>query len=691
MRYIFLLFITTFSFAQQTQKVDFISMNGLVVPNAIEKSISGKIKYDFIVLSVIDTIKIDAKKMEFSSVKINGSKVKFKNSGKQLQLFEGFKIGKNNLSFEYKATPKQTLYFTGEGENLQIWTQGQGKDTSHWLPSFDDANEKVIFNLSVNFSNNFEILSNGKLTKTSIHKKRNDKTCFYDMQNPMSSYLLMLAIGKFDKEILQSKSGIPLEYYLKFENKNNFISTYKFSKVIFDFFETEIGVKYPWEIYKQVPVNDFLYAGMENTSATIFSQDFVVDDIGFNDRNYINVNAHELAHQWFGDMITAKSSKDHWLQEGFATYYALLAEKEIFGDNYFNYRLLQNAEELQEASKTDTIPILNPKASSLSFYKKGAWALHVLREGVGAKNFQKAVKNYLKKYQFKNVVTDDFLAEIKNVSDYDVANFKKNWLEKSGFNANEAIAILSKSPFIKQYLDFQSITFVPFLELRDYNYAKEILKSTVFYPLKQEVIYKLEKVTFANKKELLRLAMQSNDVQVRRAVAQTVTEIPLEFKQEYETLLDDKSYVTREIALQNLWTQFPEERIQLLEKTRNWVGANDKSLRIAWLGLALQTANFQVENQFNLIKELVDYTTPKYDSSIRQNALELLLRFNFKDEIYLQSLVNATTHHKWQFVKFGKETIRKLLKNDEFRKLFNNLVPKLSDTEKASLERLLKE
>ncbi len=697
MRYIFLLFITTFSFAQQTQKVDFISMRATINLLPSKKMLEGAVYYEFTVLSSIDTIKIDAKNMVFSEVRINDTVVNYKNSGKSLQLFEGFHKGKNTVKFNYTATPKQTLYFTGEGENLQIWTQGQGKDTSHWLPSFDDVNEKVIFNLHIIHENNYAVISNGKYYKFG---KQADQICFnktnkdeeyfqFGMQNPMSSYLLMIAIGKFEKQILKSKSGIPLELYLKPEDHAKFASTYKYSKEIFDFFETEIGVKYPWKIYKQVPVNDFLYAGMENTSATIFSQDFVVDDIGFNDRNYINVNAHELAHQWFGDMITAKSSKDHWLQEGFATYYALLAEKVIFGDNYFNYRLLQNAEELQEASKTDTIPILNPKASSLSFYKKGAWALHVLREGVGAKNFQKAVKNYLKKYQFKNVVTDDFLAEIKNVSDYDVANFKKNWLEKSGFNANEAIAILSKNEFIRQYLDIQKKQNISFTDKK--NQFETILKSNAFYPIKQEFIYQLASISFDEKKELLRLAMQSNDVQVRRAVAQTVTEIPLEFKQEYETLLDDKSYVTREIALQNLWTQFPEERIQLLEKTRNWVGANDKSLRIAWLGLALQTANFQVENQFNLIKELVDYTTPKYDSSIRQNALELLLRFNFKDEIYLQSLVNATTHHKWQFVKFGKETIRKLLKNDEFRKLFNNLAPKLSDTEKASLERLLKE
>jgi aminopeptidase N len=97
-----------------------------------------------------------------------------------------------------------------------------------------------------------------------------------------------------------------------------------------------------------------------------------------------------LAHQWFGDLVTAKTGKHHWLQEGFATYYALLAEREIFGEDYFYYALYRNALQLRKAAKTDTIPVLNEKASSYSFYQKGAWALHVIREAIGEKAFQKA-------------------------------------------------------------------------------------------------------------------------------------------------------------------------------------------------------------------------------------------------------------------------------------------------------------
>ena len=139
-RILFSLLFVSLSFAQQTNKVDFIKCDALVTPNHIEKSISGSITYEFKVKKAIDTIKIDTKSMEFSEVAINGKMVKFKNSGKTLDLFEGFKKGKNKLTFSYSVKPKQTLYFTGQDENLQIWTQGQGRYTSHWFPSFDDVN-----------------------------------------------------------------------------------------------------------------------------------------------------------------------------------------------------------------------------------------------------------------------------------------------------------------------------------------------------------------------------------------------------------------------------------------------------------------------------------------------------------------------------------------------------------------------
>ncbi|MEY4833893.1 MAG: hypothetical protein RI980_8 [Bacteroidota bacterium] len=686
MRYIFL-FFSIISFAQQINQVDFISCSASLYPNFEEKSISGSVTYEFKVKQIIDTIKIDANNMKFSEVMINDKLVKFKNSGKTLDLFEGFFKGKNKLTFLYHAIPKQTLYFIGQGEIKQIWTQGQGKYTSHWLPSFDDVNEKVIFGITINYYVDMDKLefdpiaiANGKLNfeKKTISWSRgvNDIKRNYQMQKPMSSYLVMLAFGNFVKEEVKSKSGTPLEFYIDKNDYSKFEPTYRYSKQIFDYLEQEIGMKYPWKIYRQIPVRDFLYAGMENTTSTIFAQDFVVDSIGFNDKNYINVNAHELAHQWFGDLITAQSGKHHWLQEGFATYYALLAEKEIFGDDYFYNELYDYALQLRNAAKTDTIPVMNEKASSLTFYKKGAWALHTLREDIGAKKFQKAVKKYLKKHQYRNVITDEFLAEIKKVSKhFDTASFKNTWLETAGFDMVLAERYLKKNQSVTDYIQFTK-------EKKDIENYKAILQSDTYFPIKQYIFYKLGNTTFNDKKELIEIGMKQN-VYVRQAIAETMPEIPVAFQSQYETFLDDDSYQTKEIALINLCHNFPNQSFEYLEKLKNISGNNDKSLRVIWLKLALNSDKYY-DNKKMYFEELLNYASNNNESSLRENALEVLLELYPNNSNVIQALFQATTHHKWQFTKFAREKIRTMLKQPDFRNQVENLV-KTTDEKTATL------
>ena len=171
----------------------------------------------------------------------------------------------------------------------------------------------------------------------------------------------------------------------------------------------------------------------------------MVDSIGFLDRSYTNVDAHELAHQWFGDLFTAHSGKHHWLQEGFATYYALLAEKSIYGEDYFYSKMYESIQQIKYASRTDTIPILSDKASSMTYYQKGAWALFVLHQEIGDRKFKKLVKNYLKKYAFKTVTTEDFLAEVRKVSSFDTDLFSKEWLESTAVNTYKVNKLLYKN------------------------------------------------------------------------------------------------------------------------------------------------------------------------------------------------------------------------------------------------------
>ncbi len=648
-------------YSQQTNYVDFKTAKVNVGIHPKAKEVVGQVAYSFDVLKPIDSLFIDAQNMVFNKVVLNGVSVTtYRYDDKKLWIIHPFRPSKDNIvTLDYTTHPKKAMYFidwdakksvvsTDSLEKKyiekQVWTQGQGKYTSNWLPSFDDMKEKVVFDLSITFDKNYEVIANGRL----INKKVNDSTITwqYNMLQPMSSYLLALAIGKYQKKVKVSKSGIPLELYYYPQDSLKFEPTYRYTKHIFDFLEKEIGVSFPWQNYKEVPVKDFLYAGMENTSTTIFSDAFVIDSTAFVDKNYVNVNAHELAHQWFGDLVTETSGTHHWLQEGFATYYALLAERDVFGDNYYYWRLYEYAQELlQQDQVNQGSSLLDSKASSTTFYKRGAWALHALREKVGGEVFKKAVKSYLEKYRFKNVETNDFISEVERISGKDLKGFVATWLENKVFPYDDALENLKQSRFIQEYLMVDCE--VKTSKCDDYLVSGISDKAKI--KLSSQIPDRIDGDVFRN------------SIKVRQAIAKNLTTIPLGLKRDYESLLDDKSYITIETALYNLWVNFPDDRSKYLRKTKNIQGFNDKNIRILWLALALNTPKFEPENKQRFFDELRSYTDPNYDFNVRQNAFQYLRLLHACDSICQENLKQATKHHNWRFSKFSKnmlETIK---------------------------------
>jgi aminopeptidase N len=669
-------------FSQQTDIVDFLKIEASIGPDTVEKKIEGRFLATFEVLKETDSIFMDAVNIKINDVQTKNFKIT--SDGKEVWFVGNFEKGKTyKAEFWYSMIPKQTLYFFGD----EIWTQGQGKYTSHWLPSIDDVNDKIEFDLMFLIPKDKSVVANGKLIDL---QNVNEVIAWrFDMEKPMSSYLVAFAIGEFNKKDLASNSGIPIELYYKPSDSLKVEPTYRYSKQIFDFLETEIGIPYPWQNYKQVPVRDFLYAGMENTTATFFSEAFVVDSIGFNDRNYVNVNAHELAHQWFGDMVTEKASEDHWLQEGFATYYALLAEKDIFGDDYYYWQLYQTAEQLKTASDEGKgESLLNPKASSLTFYQKGAWALHILRERIGDEAFKTAIKNYLEKYKFKNVSTDDFLNEVKGVSAIDISDFERKWLQQSAFKGEEAYQSLLKSEFIKKYFEVSALRATP---LKD---KKLQLKTALTFPndfIGQEAVYQLAGELLSETLPLYKNAFESNNLYVRQAVALSLQTIPKEFQKEYESLLNDDSYVTMETALYQLWMQFPEKRTEYLNKTKGIEGFQNKNIRQLWLTLALITEDYENSEKENYLKELKNYTSTDYSFEIREKAFEYVNELQLWDLETLKNLVEACVHPTWRFSKPSKEMLSNLLQDKKYYEQIKVLGRQVSEKAANYLNSIIKE
>jgi len=644
-----LLIYINFSVAQQTEYVDFLDCTAEVMILPVKKEVRGIVEYSFKIKEDADSIFIDAKNMSFDNVYFKKRKASFKVTNQKLWLFKNFVKNKEyTVSFNYEAHPKKAMYFVDwENQehpevNPQVWTQGQGKDNSNWIPSFDDMNEKVEFDLTISFDKKYEVIANGKLISK---QERNDSvyTWNYDMQQPMSSYLLAIAIGKYVKNVERSKSGIPLEMYYYPKDSLKFEPTYRYSKQMFDFLEEEIGVSYPWQNYKQVPVKDFLYAGMENTSATIFSDAFVVDSTAFVDKNYVNVNAHELAHQWFGDLVTETHGKHHWLQEGFATYYALLAEKEIFGEDYYYHKLYETSKQLINAQQTDSIPLMNSKASSLTFYQKGAWALHSLRDRVGDSVFISSVKKYLKEHQFKNVDTNDFITIVEKESKQNLSDFVNTWLLSSEFPKEEAEVLLNKNK-VTQLLQKGMLA----------NIKEPILTREYFKTIE------LDSMVFNNFSDSITTWFKEEDIKARQVYAGKFKKIPLNYKKSYEGFLNDKSYQTIETVLLNLWGNFPENRKQYLDQTANVSGFNDKNIRTLWLALALNTRGFNKVAYQGFYDELVGYTHPAYHFEIRRNAFEYLSELQLVSSEVLLNLNQASKHHNWRFRTYCKKLLKHL-------------------------------
>ncbi|MCM4153028.1 M1 family peptidase [Arenibacter sp. N53] len=679
--FIYLFLLTVGIYAQHQDKVDFLQAKVDISLDPKQETIAGKVTYDLKALQKVDSIFLDAQNLQLIGTRLNNKKVKTTNSGKHIIIHKTLKAHKPyTLEIKYVAKPKQTVYFLGWNDgilgNEQVWTQGQGKYTSHWLPSFDDMTEKVEFDLDISVDRNYVVIANGNLL--GIKDLGGLKKWSFNMDRPMSSYLLAFSIGDYHKKQMLSNRGVPIDLYHYPSDSSLVEPTYRFTKEIFDFLEKEIGVDYPWSNYKQIPVRDFLYAGMENTGTTIFSDTYLMDSISFKDRNFVNVNAHEMAHQWFGNLVTEVDGSSHWLHEGFASYYALLAEKALFGKDYYSWKLYESAIQLKELTEKNLgEALIDSNAGSLTFYEKGAWALHMLKEQLGEENFKKGIQEYLKKYGYKNATVNDFIKEMELASSRDLSPFRNRWLIDKEFPFTEAkTSLIRESEDLRVFFSLQKEVMTRSID--NESIIKKYWGSTNSDKLKSQII----KTYFKSLSEdFLGEALVSNNVMVRQAIALSVGQIPLELKSKFESLLEDDSYITKEAMLYKLWINYPANRDNYLDKVKNIEGFSNKNIRLLWLTLALLTKDYEPNNTNSYYLELSRYTSPVYTYEIRQVAfqfLEELIGFSDKN---LLDLINGTQHHTWQFRKYSCTLLDRLLEQKEYRDRIEGLKVKLNGVE----------
>ncbi len=228
------------------------------------------------------------------------------------------------ITVDYHGSPRSGLYFTGPseaspGKAVQIWTQGQDEDSRYWFPCFDYPNEKATSETLVRVPENWTVVGNGRLVGVRHHKKAREKTWHHRMDTPHVMYLTSIACGEFSK-LEDSWKGMPVEYYIKPGNEDAARRAFKNTPDMLEFFSRAFAMDYPYPKYSQVVVEDFIFGGMENISATTLIDRCLMDERAALDYEAEDLVSHELCHQWFGDLVTCKDWSHAWLNEGFATY-----------------------------------------------------------------------------------------------------------------------------------------------------------------------------------------------------------------------------------------------------------------------------------------------------------------------------------------------------------------------------------
>ncbi len=384
---------------------------------------------------VLDAVDLDVRSVR----RDDGRAMPFRNSSEKLEveLDPPLRAG-HELVFavEYVVeSPQRGIYFI-EHEPKHVWTQCQDSDARYWFPCFDYPAEKQTTSATVIVPKGHFALANGALVSRT--ESQSETVYRYEQHVPHATYLVTLVAGPFS-EVEQPHARVPIWYYTLPGREADGERAFGNTPRMVDVFERTIGVPYPYERYSQIAVADFIFGGMENTAATTQTDRVLHDERAHLDYSADYLASHELAHQWFGDLVTCRDWSHAWLNEGFATYFeAVWLEADKGWDEYLYdvYGVVQRY--LEEDSERYRRPIVcnmfrDPiELFDRHLYEKGGAVLHMLRGELGWERMQRSLRRYVSTNAQKNVETIDLVRAIEVETGRNTRRFFAQWVERGG-------------------------------------------------------------------------------------------------------------------------------------------------------------------------------------------------------------------------------------------------------------------
>jgi len=355
-----------------------------------------------------------------------------------------------SVRFRYVAQPAKGVYFVDEGafqfgglqraHSSQIWTQGQPEEARHWIPSYDFPDDKATTSMKIRTRVNETAISNGRYLGATLNIDGTINHSFR-MDQPFSTYLISFVIGEFHKSDFKH-GDLPLSVYRYPSAATAGQQVFERTTDMLKIFEELFGLAYPFNKYDQVVVAKFVAGGMENITATTLSDqaihrsgspmgEFAAEDL----------IAHEVAHAWFGNLVTCRNWAELWLNEGFATFLEAAYRERMYGPGQYRMKIEADAAEYMLAEKRMRkkrgLYNGNAKGDDSIFdqvtYQKGGVVIHMLRRLVGEDAFWSALNIYLKRHSFANVQTSDLQKVFEETSGRDLKWFFDQWVYGSGY------------------------------------------------------------------------------------------------------------------------------------------------------------------------------------------------------------------------------------------------------------------
>jgi len=389
------------------------------------------------------TCVLDAEEFMVTSViSDDGLPLKFDQTAKELSvhLARPYKFGEE-LSFTcfyHGRDPKIGLKFVAEtADNPQlVFSDSFPENVHHWFPCFDYPNDKVTNEIVATVKSGLKVAANGRLVSVIEDKAARKVTYHWSQDLPHSTYLIFLAAAPY-VVVRDSYGTLPVNYWVYPRDEAKVQPTYGKTPKMIEFFNRIYRYDYPWQKYDQVSVPSG--GGAESTSATAMTHRIMVDKKGEPDFPAIGIVSHELAHQWWGDLITLRSWAHTWLNESFGTYSDYLYHRFEKGDDEGAIDLLGKLNAYLREAKTRYIrPIVSDRYDEPGdmfdshTYPKGARVLHMLRSIVGDEPFFKTLSHFLHRHAFDAVDTADFIRSVKTVTGQNIDWFFDQWLFKPG-------------------------------------------------------------------------------------------------------------------------------------------------------------------------------------------------------------------------------------------------------------------